>query len=270
MSLDHASDRPSHPLPLSDASRAALQSTRDQSALGGAGDRADSGDGIYPLGWAHLSPVAHLFRDVFPDNPLALLGHDFVQALLGSFLATPGGYGLIYVRTGDVAGFVIGSEDSQRHRQNLLRGHWPSLLCQLVWALLRYPSCVRPVAGYLRSVILDALQWSGRGNGASESLPPASLVFLGVDPRYRRAGIATLLTEAFLRVMSERGVAGVKLVVSATNRGALRFYLRRGWRHSGSYPTPTGGVAYRLTYDLRSREAASSEREGQPEPTDLD
>src|SRR5579884_3110279 len=142
MSLDHASNRSSYPRPLSEAPPVSWQGTDAGRTAGTAGDQSDPGDGIRSLGRTHLGAVAHLFREVFPDNPLALLGHCFVENLLGAFIATPGGRGLIYLRTREVAGFVVGSENSQQHRGNLLRHHWPSLLRQVVLGLLRYPSCV--------------------------------------------------------------------------------------------------------------------------------
>ncbi len=269
MSLDHASNRSAHPRPLSAAPPVSGQRANDGRTAGTTGAPSDSGDGIHPLGRTHLGAVARLFREVFPDNPLALLGHRFVEDLLGAFITTPGGRGLIYLRTDEVAGFVVGSENSQQHRRNLLRHHWPSLLRQVALGLLRYPSCVWPTVGYLRSYVLEALRSNGRGCEDGEALPPASLVFLGVDRRYRRSGIATVLTEAFLREMGERGVDGVKLVVGATNREALRFYLSRGWRATGFYPTPIGGVAYRLTYNLRPNRPASMERRASSVPPDL-
>lgn len=259
MSLDHASNPASRRPRSSNRSRRDDDGTYDRNQFGVDRDLAETHDGIQPLGRAHLSPAANLFRDVFPDNPLALLGHRFVQDLLFSFVAITGGCGLVYLRDGEVAGFIVGSVDSRRHRRQLVLRYWPSLLRAIVRAMLVSPSRVWPVAQYLKSYVVASLRLPRPDIRENQPLPRASLVFLGVDQRYRREGIATILTEEFLRRMGARGVEAVKLVVASTNREALRFYLTRGWCESGCFPTPKGGQAYRLTYDLRARQTALSD-----------
>ncbi len=259
MSLDHASNPTPHQPCISDRSYRGQTGSPDWNRFGGVDDRVENPDGIQTLRTAHLSSAANLFRDVFPDNPLALLGHRFVEDLLASFISIPEGCGLVYLRDGEVAGFIVGSKDSRRHRRQLMLRYWPSLLRASVRAVLVCPSRIWPVAQYLRSYVVSALQWQSAETVGNQPLPRASLIFLGVDRRHRRSGIATILTEAFLHRMGARGVESVKLVVASTNREALRFYLTRGWRESGCFPTPKGGQAYRLTYDLRTREAAPSD-----------
>jgi len=209
--------------------------------------------GLVPLARHHLPVVVTLLRELFPDNPLSCLGSSFVRQLLLSFVELPGGCGYVYLEDGVVAGFVVGSTNSRGHRYALLRRRWFALLWQTMRSVLVSPSRIRPLAQYLLSYVANGRSTGPRRDQFRSALPAASLVFLGVAPEYRRSGIATALVEAFLRRMSECGANGVKLAVASNNHGAVRFYLRQGWQVAGCYPSPMGGMAYRLVYDLRDR-----------------
>lgn len=205
---------------------------------------------IRPLEAEHLSQVVAIFREVFPENTLSHLGEAFLRELLASYARQPGGCGFVFVKDDVVAGFIVGATDSRDHRRALLRQRWTSLLQHTVRALLRSPSLVLPLTRYLRASLIPSNVAPRRISHASTTIPSASLVFLGVAPTHRQLGIATILTETFLTELVERGAESVKLIVGKANHQALRFYLRRGWRVSGCYPSPSGDLAYRLVYDL--------------------
>lgn len=220
-------------------------------------DAPNLSQGIQPLALTHLPQMAPLFRDVFPDNPLSRLGCAFLRELLASYVTLPGGCGYACLRDGVVAGFVVGSADSRRHRHDLLRERWASLLRPTLRAILRSPALARPLACYLRAYLVPRSAIANPEGPGEPEIPPASLVFLAVAPAYRRHGIATMLTEALLRRLAMHGVEQIKLVVAASNQEALRFYLTHGWHVTGCYPAPTGEPAYRLVRDLHPNPPAS-------------
>lgn len=209
------------------------------------------GSGLVRLRTEYLPRVSTLFSEVFPDNPLSLLGIKFLSALLSSFVSIPETCGYVYLVDGEVVGFVLGTTDSRVYRTELLRRRWFTLLACVASALLRSPTLVRPIISYLSTYpLLPRDRTLGR-DGEQSLVPPASLIFLGVTRNYRGQGIAAALTNQFLQRMAECQVGQVKLAVGATNERALRFYEKQGWSMSGCFRVPAGGYAYRLIYDLK-------------------
>lgn len=59
---------------------------------------------------------------------------------------------------------------------------------------------------------------------------PAELVSIAVDPKYRRKGVASVLMDSTLRRLQRRGIVRFHLMVKVTNRTAIGFYERYGFR----------------------------------------
>lgn len=235
----------------------------------GASDRAPPAAGPVTLGRGrgltrltseHLIQVSTLFREVFPDNPLSLLGIQFLSALMASFITIPQTCGYVYLVDGEVVGFVVGTMDSRVYRQELIRRRWFTLLARVASALLRSPTLVRPVISYLSTYPLQARDRTLARGADWATVPPASLIFLGVTESYRGRGVAAALTDHFLQRMRESHVGQVKLAVGATNYAARRFYEKHGWQTSGCFPVPVGGMAYRLIYDLSTDRSPAEPR----------
>ncbi|HEX5417043.1 MAG TPA: GNAT family N-acetyltransferase [Chloroflexota bacterium] len=242
----------------------------------GASDRASQsagpvtekcGQGLTQLQPEHLPRLTALFREVFPDNPLSLLGSSFLLALLSSFVSIPATCGYVYFVDGEIIGFVVGTTDSRVYRKELVRRRWPTLLAGVVSALLRSPALARPIIAYLTTFPLFPRDRVPARNGEPSPVPPASLIFLGVTRNYRGRGIAAALTSRFLQHLADCQVGKVKLAVGATNERAIRFYEKQGWRVSGCFEVPSGGYAYRLIYNLAGKANAALNL-ARPAPTD--
>lgn len=208
----------------------------------------------------HLPAVAVAFLTVFPENPLTQLGGDFIRELLGSLIHGPGGFGLIYRLDGQVAGFIFGVDDSRRYRRFILGPGLSRLVRTGLGSVCVSPQRLLPLARYAIAYVLSSLRTVPVTTVGAAALPPASLVFLGVGPAYRRTGIAGALTDAFLDRLAQRGIQEVKLAVSASNDHAVRFYLARGFRQAGCYPAPMGGSALRLIRDVTAPPFSSAKR----------
>jgi ribosomal-protein-alanine N-acetyltransferase len=61
------------------------------------------------------------------------------------------------------------------------------------------------------------------------------LINIAVAPAHRRRGIGRLLLERIVNLCRQRGVPLLWLRVRASNRGALRFYRRMGFRVRGRF-----------------------------------
>jgi ribosomal protein S18 acetylase RimI-like enzyme len=74
-------------------------------------------------------------------------------------------------------------------------------------------------------------------------LPEAELLSIVVDGEDRRSGVATDLVARLFTDLSGRGVDEVKVVVSAGNLAANRFYERVGFRLAGSTEVHEGDAS---------------------------
>ena len=205
----------------------------------------EDGYHIEPLAQRHIRLVVPVLAETFPDSLLVALGPAFLEELLDSYVSLPGGCGYVCSHGEGVAGFVVGTEDSGRHRRTLLRRRWASILLRVLQGLVLSPWRAWPLARYLRFYLplLHPANASDRAVEDTAPVPPASLVLLGVSTAHRRRGIARRLTRAFLEEMARRGVNAAKLAVAADNEAALAFYLSEGWRAAGRHRTPDGKTA---------------------------
>ncbi|MDP3967180.1 MAG: ribosomal protein S18-alanine N-acetyltransferase [Nocardioides sp.] len=64
----------------------------------------------------------------------------------------------------------------------------------------------------------------------------ADLLRIGVDPAVRRTGVASLFLDAALAAARERGANRLLLEVSEANRGAVAFYVARGFTQIDARP----------------------------------
>ena len=64
-----------------------------------------------------------------------------------------------------------------------------------------------------------------------ESVGRAELGPIGVEPKFRGAGVGKALAAGMLSFLSERGIRRVSVKVKAANGGALSFFLGLGFRH---------------------------------------
>jgi ribosomal-protein-alanine N-acetyltransferase len=106
------------------------------------------------------------------------------------------------------------------------------------------------VCGYMVTCI------GGRNPGKQPDR--AELVSIAVDPTERGKGAASALMESTLRRLRRRGVVRLGLMVKVTNRKALAFYLKYGFRKvrivRGYYEGR--GDAWLMAKDLSARPSA--------------
>jgi ribosomal protein S18 acetylase RimI-like enzyme len=196
--------------------------------------------------------MVRLFEDSFPESPFTALGDGFVEEILASYLTLPGAcvYTCLSPVSGEVAGMVVGSEDSTRHRRLLFSRHRARMLLKAARGLAGSSRALLKFLHFAASFlpIHRGTDWMVAVTGQG-STPASSLTFLAVSEQHRRQGIADRLTEAFLRDMLSRGIDRIKLAVAADNEAALAFYLSRGWRIAARISAFNGVEAYRLIYE---------------------
>ncbi len=154
---------------------------------------------------------------------LSALGLRAARAFYRGAVQSYWGIGFVYLESGVVRGFVLGSTNPSRLRRAILFMNLSQTLWGLFVGLMRQPSAVVPL---LRSFTGP----SGKYNRDS-----AELIYLGVDGGYRGSGIGSRLVKAFNQALREKGLNTYELSVHADNVGSITFYEKLGFQSVGEY-----------------------------------
>jgi len=128
----------------------------------------------------------------------------------------------------------------------------------------------RLLAGNAAAFLAESTQGAKRPVGSAVVLwrrgsPSARLYTIAADPAFQGKGAGSLLLEACERAAAEKGCAQMRLEVRQSNRRAIAFYERRGYRTVETLPGyyPGGEAGLRMAKDLgpsSSAEAAAPAR----------
>lgn len=178
-------------------------------------DREIVGQLAYQTGFFGLSAERY-----FPARPL------FEFLWTGPYFQTAAPLGFLAERHGQAVGYVIGCASQAQYQRALLRtlplGLWSRLhpFCP-VWRSLRYLS---------RAAIFSPAHANWRQY-------PAHL-HINLLPQARGFRLGEQLLQAYLNVLTERGVTGVQLSTTTENHAALGLYRKFGFQVLGSQVTP--------------------------------
>jgi GNAT superfamily N-acetyltransferase len=157
--------------------------------------------------------AAHLYEDGM------LVGHIYSApyACLEPDLA------LIVEDDSGVAGFVVGTTDTESWEARLEREWWPALRMQ-------YPD----PGGASSDWTADQKRWAiihhpeRTATNIAQEYP--AHVHLNMLPRRQNQGLGAMLFEAWLELARDRGAAAVHVGVNRANVRALRFWAQRGFQ----------------------------------------
>jgi ribosomal protein S18 acetylase RimI-like enzyme len=162
-----------------------------------------------------LREVALLHAAAIDRGFLSSLGPRFLEEMYRAIDAAPESFLLVEQRDGRVAGFIAGSRDLARVRKGLLRR-------PLHLAAAMAPVLLRP------RKLIGAIEALRAGTSPPPGLPPAELLSLAVNHRYRGRGLAESLYRRLERKFASMGVPAFRIVVGADLAPAHRFYRKMG------------------------------------------
>jgi len=197
---------------------------------------------VVPMAREHIASCVAIHRDSFKDSYLSSLGNEFLTLMYWSFLNDPRESALVCVRaeTGQVVGFVCGSQDWDAYLKDALRRYLPRALPLLFMASLRRPRVAKGLlkrSRMLKEIIIGRFV---RPQRKAPELPKAALMSIAVERDYLSRGVGERLLRAYMDLMKNRGVAAIKLSVLDSNRAAWRLYQRLGWKSVAAVSSMAG------------------------------
>lgn len=189
---------------------------------------------VRKAGRGDLRALARCHAKAFPGSFLTLLGQRVVTDFYRSFSERPGGICLVaspmdgsLKGADEIAGFVAGGDPQLRPW--FIRHRIPRHLVSIGGRALRSADLRAHLAARIPTVaaaISKDPPPAGPGGGGEW----ATLLSIGVDPRFRGFGLGSSLIEAFKAECVRSGYRSMRLSVRKGNQPAMRLYERSGWK----------------------------------------
>lgn len=206
---------------------------------------------IVPFGPAHVDGVARLHRETL-TGLLSALGPSAVRAFYAGAAMVPETRAFVALdrETPALVGFVMGALHPSELRSEIARKNRLAVLAGILRGVASRPSLL---GWLLRSR-------KGPDEGIYDTQAP-ELIYLAVAPGQRGAGTGRGLVGTFDEAMKKEGVAAYELSVDDTNKTAIAFYEKLGFRLAGRY-REFGAWHRRYRRTLAGPGAGAESREG--------
>lgn len=190
---------------------------------------------VRPIGNADLDFCAALHAETLPHGFFAQLGHRFLKAYIGTFVASPDAVALLATGGDTRVGMVVGMIRPAAHTRWVMRHHGPRLALRGLLGLAFRPRLAilfarTRVPRYRRA-------WNRRRptpDGEAAVQHSALLAHVAVLPGAQGSGVGSTLVDAFVNAARDAGCREVILTTLDGPEGAGGFYRRRGWAERGT------------------------------------
>lgn len=189
-----------------------------------------TGATYHPLRRDDVRDAARLHRVAFPGFFLSQLGEGFLREFYGAFLDS--GAVTVVARGDDGAllGVVVGHVAPDGFFRRLLVRRWYAFALHSLRLVIRHP---RVVPRLFRAVTY-------RGH-VPQQPTGALLSSICTSERARGTGVGRELIDRWTTELVLRGGVAAFLTTDATGNDAVNaFYVRSGWRLTGTFTTPEG------------------------------
>lgn len=180
-----------------------------------------------------LPVIARLYEETFSNHFLGHMGQDFLKLFCSQFMNSTTNFGYVAAYNDKPIGFLIGTSAKdpfmEFYRRNFLK---LSLIVMKKFLTDPYVRThINKRLGNIRLAVKSLLlSQKGVNNfNKSNSVLPARLLAIGVDPNYRGLGAANILTGQFCSDLKRNGISRVGLSVLPWNERAINFYKKDGW-----------------------------------------
>ncbi len=193
----------------------------------------------------HISQIAEVHIEAFPNFFLTFLGIRFLREFYKSFLYDSTGIGLVAEddETGTVIGVIVGPLMPEGYFKRLLIRRWWTFCLASIGAVLKHPAIIKR--------LFRALFYRGEPPPGPER---ALLSSIAVLPQVQRRGVGQALVKRWVQEVKQHGCCGCYLTTDADNNEKINnFYQKLGWRIESTYKTPEGRVMNRYVIDFSEK-----------------
>jgi ribosomal protein S18 acetylase RimI-like enzyme len=183
----------------------------------------------------------------FPGFFLSFLGPKFLALLYEGLIADPQGLVMVSESAAGIEGFVAGVTDQSGFFGRLVKKRMLRFAGASLGAAIRRP---RIVPRLVRAL--------GQSRRSERSAAKASLMSIAVRPGVSGKGTGRDLVAAFGAALAARGVEAYCLTTDRDDNDRVnRFYLKLGFRLSGTFVTPEGRAMNEYVMTLEGRNAGT-------------
>ncbi len=192
---------------------------------------------IVELKRVHVPAIAQIHCAALAGDFLPSLGPSFLRTMYDGMTELGLGFGFVAMDADQVAGFVVGTVNSRSLFKQLIARRFFQFAWQVGVALVRRPT--------LMARTLETFFYPSK---EGDDTPPAELLVIAVDEKYRGQKIGAALVKRLDAAMRQRGVTRYKVTAFAENNGANRFYEQLGFSPASHF------VMYGKAWNLYRRE----------------
>jgi ribosomal protein S18 acetylase RimI-like enzyme len=198
---------------------------------------------IVEAGQAHVSGMAQCHTKSFPGRFMTEMGFHWLRALYLFFIRHHRSICRVAVDAdGKVVGLAVGGDP---HIRKEFLGSAPFRYPHLIFWKFLSKRLVRRVLLQELAMKLHrkhAAAHSGDTKVPSNDIRSANLLSICVLPEYRGTDVAGKLIESFQLACKAEGYQRLNLSVLKQNSRAVAFYIKHGWRQSGTSGESIGFV----------------------------
>jgi ribosomal protein S18 acetylase RimI-like enzyme len=182
-----------------------------------------------------LESIHYLYARYMPDSYLYKLGDSFIKSYLAVILGSKNCAGFI-AEEKNAAGFIIAALNRERLSAELLSS--AKFLFSCVAQALTHPVI------FLKSISLVFYLINRNAYGID-----SELLFIAIDPDYRREGLGSDLVKKSLNFMKENGIKNVRVSTVAGNKAAGELLIKLGFKLQKTFKL-LGKVTYLYAYEI--------------------
>lgn len=176
---------------------------------------------IEPLSNPQIPIAAKIHKEALKGDFLPELGENFLKELYKSLLSQKNTYGFYASKNKEIAGFVIGTNDSSSLIKNALLVNPISMLTSLLISLIKNPSLIKNT--------LETLLYTQKDSG-----PKAELVIIAISKSFQNQGLGKKLISALESKFKQQNIKNYKLTVHA-KKPAVKFYEHLKFKKIGKF-----------------------------------
>ena len=185
-----------------------------------------------------LKQICKVQTICFPNNILSFLGTRGLESYYRFFISEPLSIFFVLEHKDEIIGFVVGWQSGTTYRSQIIIKKAPHLLLAIIKATLLHPKqawgFIKPRIRFLSTLGLNWVKFFpkfGNRKNDTESTEPliASLLSIGVIPKFTGTGLASRLLNAFLNECKSRHVQEIWLTIGRDNLRARHHYEKQGW-----------------------------------------